>query len=358
MRQPGSEPDAVDLRARVHKVLAGFLAEQQPALEAISDDLAVVGDAVSDFVLAGGKRLRPAFCYWGWRGAGGTDGEEIIAAAASLELLQACALVHDDVMDGSDTRRGRPAVHRRFAALHRAHGWYGDPDAFGASAAILIGNFCLIWADTLLSRSGLPAEALAAGFPVYDAMRVEVMAGQYLDVVEQALGGGSVERALRVARYKTAKYTIERPLHLGGTLAGAPAELIDAYSAYGVPLGEAFQLRDDVLGVFGDPDVTGKPAGDDLREGKRTALVAATLDRATAVQAETVRRHLGDPDLDENGVAALREVIITTGALRYVESLIEERVRRARAAIAAADVDAAAREALEALAAAATARDG
>ena len=225
-------------------------------------------------------------------------------------------------MDGSDTRRGQPSAHRRFSALHRGSSWLGSPEAFGTGAAILLGDLCLSWSDELLFGSGLPAEALLRAKPVYDVMRTELMAGQYLDLLEQARGGGSVERALRVVRYKAAKYTIERPLHLGATLAGADPELLDVYTAYGLPLGEAFQLRDDVLGVFGDPTETGKPAGDDLREGKRTVLIATAVERATPAQAAQLRRHLGDPGLTAEGVDALREVIEATGALPAVEALI------------------------------------
>ena len=350
--------DVADLRGRVRKALGEFIAGQVAALDAIAEELGPVGEKITEFLLDGGKRLRPAFCYWGWRGAGGADTDEIVTAASSLELLQACALIHDDVMDGSDTRRGRPAMHRGFAALHRGEGWFGDPEAFGTSAAILLGDLCLIWADQMLNTSGLPASDLHRAASTYDEMRVELMAGQYLDVVEQALGGRDVERALRVARYKTAKYTIERPLHLGAVLAGAPPELLASYTDYGLPLGQAFQLRDDLLGVFGDPSETGKPAGDDLREGKRTALVAMALDRATPDQAAVVRRHLGDPRLDDAGVAQLREVIDSTGARAEVETLIARLTEEALAALGQADVDDDARVVLAALAAAATTRTG
>jgi geranylgeranyl diphosphate synthase type I len=352
----GDPLDRHDVRQRVRKALAAFLSEQVPRLDTVSLELGPVSDALGEFLLDGGKRLRPAFCFWGWRGAGGEDTEEIIVAASCLELLHACALIHDDVMDGSDTRRGRPAVHRRFSALHRSGGWQGDGEGFGRSAAILLGNLCLIWADEMLGTSGLPAAALLRGQRVYDQMRVELMAGQYLDLLEQALGGPSIERALRVARYKSAKYTIERPLQLGATLAGAGPELLASMSGYGVPLGEAFQLRDDVLGVFGDPVETGKPAGDDLREGKRTALVAAALTAATPAQAAVVRRHLGDPHLGADGVAALREVITDTGALADVEQMITTRTRAAAAALAAAPITTEARTVLAELSVAATAR--
>jgi geranylgeranyl diphosphate synthase type I len=358
-----SPTDAAGLRQRVQKVLAAFLAQQGPVLDLVSEELGPLSDAATEFLLDGGKRLRPAFCYWGYRGAGGSDGDAVVAAAAALELLHACALIHDDVMDDSDTRRGRAAMHRRFAAVHRAEEWRGDPEAFGRSAAILLGDLCLSWADQLYNTSGMPADALLRGQGTYDGMRVELMAGQYLDLLEQALGGGTVQRALTVARFKSAKYTVERPLHLGAALAGgedpaAGAALSASYSAFGLPLGEAFQLRDDVLGVFGDPAVTGKPAGDDLREGKRTALVATALERATPAQAAVVRRHLGDPHLTDAGVGALRTVVTETGALAAVETLIEGLMQQALAALQDAPITEEAREVLGSLAVAATTRTG
>ena len=348
--------DVAGLGGRVRTALDTFLAGQAAELATIADDLAVVGEALTEFVLDGGKRLRPAFCYWGWRGAGRPDGDEIVAAAACLEWVHACALVHDDVMDGADTRRGRPAVHRRFAALHRAEGWLGDPDVFGRNAAILLGDLCLIWADRMLNASGLPTDAIARATATYDEMRGEVMAGQYLDLLEQARGGQDVARALRVARFKTAKYTVERPLHLGGVLAGAPAATLETYTGYGIPLGEAFQLRDDVLGVYGDPAETGKPAGDDLREGKRTVLVAIAQRRGTEAQRDVLKRLLGDRHLDDAGVAALREVIADSGALAEVERLVATRATEAVAALDAGDVEPEARRVLTDLAAAATSR--
>ncbi|MDQ1712421.1 MAG: geranylgeranyl diphosphate synthase, type [Frankiaceae bacterium] len=355
---PTSPLDVADLGDRVHKSLEAFLGRQAATLDAIAEDLGPVADALTGFLLDGGKRLRPAFCYWGWRGAGGADTDEIVTAASCLELLHACALIHDDVMDGSDTRRGKPAVHRRFAMLHRGEEWLGDAESFGRSAAILLGDLCLIWADQMFNESGLPGDARLRAAPTYDAMRGELMAGQYLDLLEQVLGGRDVDRALRVARYKSAKYTIERPLHLGGILAGATPQALDAYTAYGLPLGEAFQLRDDVLGVFGDPAQTGKPAGDDLREGKRTVLIATAVTRASAGQAAVVRRLLGDPGLDDAGVQRLREVIAETGALDHVERLVEERTAEATAALAGAPIEDDARGVLAALAQAATRRRG
>ena len=354
--EPAISPlDVEDLRTRVQKSIDEFLTAHTPTLDHVSPDLAPLTDALTE-LLTGGKRLRPAFAYWAWRATGGGDNDAAIAAAASLEFLQACALVHDDVMDASDTRRGKPAAHRRFASLHRENEWHGSAEAFGVGAAILLGDLCLSWADQLLLTSGLPHEALLRAKPIYDDMRTELMAGQYLDLVEQARGGGSVERALQVVRYKSAKYTIERPLHLGATLAGGDATTCEWLSKYGLPLGEAFQLRDDILGVFGDPSETGKPAGDDLREGKRTVLIAIAVERATPVQDSSLRRQLGDPALDADGVATLREIIRDTGAVAYAEELIAERLCESLSALDAMDLEPLAAQVLAGLASAATSR--
>ncbi|MFA1542093.1 polyprenyl synthetase family protein [Actinomadura monticuli] len=343
------------IRKEVDEALLGFVDRQRPALLSISDDLGPLLAAL-DALLGGGKRLRPAFCYWGWRAAGGENDPGIVAAAASLELLQASALVHDDVMDSSDTRRGQPSAHRRFEALHRAQAWPGDAEAFGGGAAILLGDLCLAWSGEMFETCGLDAERRLRGRAVYDLMRTEVMCGQYLDMLEGTRGLATVATALRVVEYKSAKYTIERPLHLGAALAGARPDVTAALTGYGLPLGIAFQLRDDVLGVFGDPAATGKPAGDDLREGKRTVLIALTLERATAAQAAAVQRRLGDPALDRPGVDELRTIIEETGGLAACEAMIERYLREAEEALGSAPVTAEAREALGELAVAATTR--
>jgi geranylgeranyl diphosphate synthase type I len=351
-----------ELSTRITGALAAFLDRAEPVLTGIGPELGPAAAATREFVLAGGKRLRPAFCYWGWLGTGAPDCDGALTAAASLELLHACALIHDDVIDRSDTRRDRPAAHRTFAALHRQGDWRGDPETFGASAAILIGDLCLVWADQMFGSCGLEPAAVDRARAIYSEMRVELMAGQYLDVVASVMrepdSALATERALRVARYKSAKYTIERPLQLGGALAGATPALLAAYSAYGLPLGEAFQLRDDVLGVFGDPAVTGKPAGDDLREGKRTVLVTVAERHADPAAAAQLRALLGNPDLDAEGVATCRMIISASGALAEVEALIGRRGAQAREALRAPELDERARRSLEALAEAVTDRIG
>ena len=351
-----SPVEQAGLRPRVDKALAAFLAHQRARLVGIDPALAELADALETLVLGGGKRLRPAFAYWGYRGAGGSDTDQVVAAVSALELVQASALIHDDLMDRSDTRRGEPSVHRRFEARHAAAGWRGAAAAFGDSAAVLLGDLAMVWSDELLHASGVGPAELTRARPVFDEMRTEVTVGQYLDVLTQATADTSLERAGKVARYKAAKYTVERPLLLGAALAGAEGPVSEAYSGFGLPLGEAFQLRDDVLGVFGDPAQTGKPAGDDLREGKRTYLVAAAFAELDGGRRAELDAALGDQSLDDAGVARLRTIIRDSGALAATERRIAELMTAALAALAGAPIDDEARAVLRALADAATRR--
>ena len=316
-------------RTRIDAALTEFSSRQREALSVLGPDLDEFIDAAVDFV-RGGKRLRPLFCRAGWLVAGGDPTDpRLDHAAAALEWLQGSALVHDDLMDGSDTRRGRPSVHRDFEARHRSAGLAGDPARHGTSVAVLLGDLMLSWADEQFRSSGLPRTTEALRF--LDLCKSEVVAGQYLDVLAQTRLSVGVEEAMRVVRYKSAKYTVERPLHLGAALAGADETLIAALTDVALPLGEAFQLRDDVLGVFGDPDVTGKPAGDDLREGKRTVLVARTADLGTDADRALLARALGTSD----GVDTLRDLVERTGALAAVETDIDRLQRQAEAALEA-----------------------
>ncbi|MEV4349875.1 polyprenyl synthetase family protein [Actinoplanes sp. NPDC049596] len=348
--------DASDLRARVDKALAAFLAAQRDRLTTIDPALADVAAALEDFVLGGGKRLRPAFAYWGYRGAGGADSDQVVVAVSALELVQASALIHDDLMDRSDTRRGEPSVHRRFERLHTSAGWRGGSAAFGDSAAVLLGDLSLVWSDELLQTSGAGIAEITRARPIFDEMRTEVTVGQYLDVLTQATADTSVERAGKVARFKSAKYTVERPLLLGAALAGADPEVFAAYSAFGLPLGEAFQFRDDILGVFGDPAQTGKPAGDDLREGKRTYLVAAAFAALDQPARDELDANLGNQGLDDAGVQRLRTLIRDSGALAATEQRIAELMAASLAALDTAPIDPEARTVLHRLADAATRR--
>ncbi len=287
-------------------------------------------------LLSGGKRLRAAFCVAGWSACGGpapeTADSPAVAAGASLELFQAAALVHDDVMDGSLTRRGRPSAHRLHTQLHLSRGWLGSPDRFGEASAILLGDLLLVMSFSEMSAAtrAVPATDARRAQQVYDLMTAEVTLGQYLDMYAQAMpwaedSADERGRAERVLRTKSAGYSVEHPIVLGAALAGADEAMLTALSRFGLPIGEAFQLRDDLLGVFGDPTVTGKPAGDDLREGKRTLLVGFALERANPVERDTLIAGLGRPDLDDSGIERLRAILVSTGAVSAVESLIAER---------------------------------
>lgn len=348
--------------AAVGSRIAEFLSLRRDDLSRMSPDVVELVDAISD-LSAGGKRMRASLCYWGFRGAGGApESKQIVSAGAALELFQSAALIHDDIIDNSDTRRGGPSVHRRFSSLHTQRGWALNPDRFGRAAAILAGDMCLSFSEELFAsatvagldddegtdtRSVRRASKLHSSMrarSVFDQMRAEVMAGQYLDVLEESAGpvrpaAGAVERARAIIRYKSAKYSTEHPLVLGGALAGASDELLGQFSHFALPLGEAFQLRDDVLGVYGIPERTGKPAGDDLREGKRTVLTGYTLQLASPGQAALLEENLGNPDLNTDQVRELRSIIEDCGALAATEALIEELSHQAFQALEELDVE-------------------
>lgn len=315
---------AVDAR------ILGLLEEELERWSAIDPDLVEPIVALRDLVAAGGKRLRPAFCHWAYVGLGGDPAAPaVVDVGAALELLHTFALVHDDVMDGSEVRRNRSAVHTEFAARHRAGAWRGESRRFGDGAAILVGDFAFVYADLLMHAAPPTAR------PVYDELRLELCVGQYLDLRGTSSGHLDAEKAHRIETYKSAKYSVERPLHLGAALAGALEPAATALSAFGLPLGAAFQMRDDLLGVFGDAAVIGKPIGDDLREGKLTPLIAFVHEAVTASADRTLLERVGAPDLGPDDVLALRDLFERSGARAAVEAAIELRLDAALDALAA-----------------------
>jgi geranylgeranyl diphosphate synthase type I len=368
-------PLAQAFRDAVSAEITAFLTEQSSVLDSMGPELVPVHLMASQ-MLCGGKRMRPAFCVWGYVAAVGIptdfDLKPLLAAAGSLDVLHVSALVHDDLMDSSDLRRGRPAAHRQFEALHANAGWLGDSAAFGKAGAILLGDLLVMWSAQMLHGAGVDQSALERTLPIVEAMRTEVTCGQYLDMVAQAhplrqrapaIGSlrPTIELALddasRVVEYKAARYTVQRPCQIGAALVGGNDELYFALGAYGSPLGRAFQFRDDLLGVFGDPQITGKPAGDDLREGKRTVLVAHAYAHASEAGQKLLLHRLGDPDLDEAGINELQQVITESGAREAVESMINENHERALKALHDTEITEEGRTGLTALAEAAVRRE-
>jgi geranylgeranyl diphosphate synthase type I len=323
-------PDLSAIKLDVDAVLREFLDRKEQA--APGPELAPLLGALRN-LLASGKRLRAQLCVAGWHTVGRPRASSMATTvAAALELFQAFALIHDDVMDASDIRRGRPSAHRVLSTAYTAGGGRRSrSDAHGRSAAVLLGDLALVWSDELL-HGGVEPGALARVLPLVAAMRDELVYGQYLDLLATDRLSRDVEAALRVVRYKTAKYTVERPLQIGAALAGAGPDILQACSAFALPLGEAFQLRDDLLGVFGDPAETGKPVGDDLREGKATVLLALAVQQASDDELRVLRTLVGRPDLADEEILRVRAVLETTGARELVEEMI--RVRRAEAVAA------------------------
>ncbi len=370
---PGS-PLSQGFLTAIATEIDAFVTEQAAVLASMGPELAPV-QGMAGRMLSGGKRLRPAFCVWGYVAAAGLPGTDqlrpLLNAAGSLDVLHVSALVHDDLMDSSDLRRGRPAAHRQFEALHSTAGWLGDSVAFGKAGAILLGDLLVMWSAQMLQAAGLNQSALERALPIVEAMRTEVTCGQYLDIVAQAhplrqkapaIGSvrPSIELALdeanRVVEYKSARYTVQRPSQIGAALGGGDDQLYYALGAYGSPLGRAFQFRDDLLGVYGDPQLTGKPAGDDLREGKRTVLVAHAFAHADEAGRQLLLRRLGDPDLGADGIADLQQVITESGARDAVESMISEGYERALKALHDVDMTDEGRAGLTSLADAAVRR--
>jgi geranylgeranyl diphosphate synthase, type I len=333
--------------------LRTYLQERRGEAAHIGSDYDRLTAGLQEFVLSGGKRLRPAFAYWGWRSVSSKDAsDQALLLFAALELLHASALVHDDVIDSSATRRGRPTTHVQFAALHRERQWRGPANQFGISAAILLGDLALAWADDIVAGIDLPADARRRVRRVWVDIRTELLGGQYLDIVAEASAAESIASAMNVNTYKTASYTVSRPLQLGVAAAADRPDVHALFHEVGTDLGIAFQLRDDVLGVFGDPAVTGKPSGDDLRSGKRTVLLATAVelaDKSDAAAAKLLRASIGT-DLSDAQVGELCEAIERVGALTAVEQQIDTLTRRALRTLADAPIHTAAKTGLSEMA--------
>jgi geranylgeranyl diphosphate synthase type I len=324
----------LQLAERVTVRLDEFLAAERDRWAGFDAELAHPIDEIRRLVLSGGKRLRPAFCHWGYVGAGGGDNDQIdIDAGAAFELMHAFALFHDDVMDDADSRRGQPTTHTVSAEQHADNGWAGESRRFGEGVAILVGDLAFVYADQLLEEASLEASR------IWNELRVELNIGQYLDILGGVSRTRDVVKSERICRYKSGKYTIERPLHLGAVLAAPERadELLPHLSNYGLPLGDAFQMRDDVMGAFGDEAVTGKPVGGDLIEGKPTPLLARATRRASEAQ-RSVLELVGDPDLDAETVAKIQQVIIDTGGLDELEAHISDLTESAVTSLDAAPI--------------------
>jgi geranylgeranyl diphosphate synthase, type I len=341
------------VRDAVQAALKEFVASRcAPQLRAAGIDIA--SDVLREFV-DGGKCVRSTFMYLGWL-CGAADDEAALRASAGLELLHAFALLQDDVMDGSAMRRGRPSGHVAFARWHRGRGMSGSPDRFGESAAVLLGDLCLVWAAQMMRESEVSAAALDRVWPRYDAMRTELAIGQFADLINDAGGFPTLDRVLDVSRRKSGNYTVRRPLEMGAAMAGCGEPVLAMLGGYGDAIGEAFQMRDDLLGIFGSPAATGKPSGSDLLERKATTVVAAAYHLADRALRRQLRDLMSADALDTDDINRWRGLIAATGAVDWIEKLIDARVTHALTLVDAADVRPEVRITLAAMAAACTER--
>lgn len=339
-RLPAAVETAQDLRDAVAVRLEEICDRHRDQARAVHPEAVALVDAVAR-LCAGGKRLRAVLCWLGWRAAGGDPSDpRVLTAGAAFELFQAAALIHDDILDRSDTRRGMPSVHRAFEARHRAQGWRHEAGHFGVSAAILAGDVCLAMSDTAFAEAVAGSPRADRARAEAERMRFEVMTGQYLDVLAEMTPAeadpAAAERAAAaVVEFKSARYSAVHPLALGGLLAGADDALLAAFEEVTLPFGLAFQYQDDLLGVFGDPSATGKPSGDDLREGKRTVLIARAMGLLDPADAARLDADLGDPALSEERVRSWQERLDACGARAAVTADVERLSRQAGNAVAA-----------------------
>ncbi|MFH8750799.1 polyprenyl synthetase family protein [Streptomyces rimosus] len=353
--------DTGELKKRIDTCLRRLVDEEEAELLRVSDELAPLCRQLRAS-LTRGKRLRAAFLYWGWRASGQPDCEGVVKAAAAMELVHAAACTHDDIIDDSRLRHGAPTAHVAFAESG-APAWGTAPGAphevrqeRSAALAMMLGDLLMGYAGQVFATCGLPGAYVARTVPLWSALLRETIAGEFLEVLRTGGVVPKVAESLEVARYKTAKYTVERPLHMGATLGGASPRVLAVFTAYGMPLGEAFQLRDDLLGVFGDPAETGKSNLDDLRDKKPTALLALTASLLSADQGQQLREALGKPALDEADAALVRQWMERSGARLRIEDMIQERIAGARAALDSVPLPPEARAALRTLADSATNR--
>ncbi|OGY25176.1 MAG: hypothetical protein A2Z11_00045 [Candidatus Woykebacteria bacterium RBG_16_43_9] len=310
-----------------------YLDEKIAEASKIHPETTVLGEEIRRFVAAGGKRVRPAFAYSAYVASSGRSFEAILYASAALELLHAFALIHDDIIDKADLRRGEPSVHKAFEYFHKNRKFKGSSQKFGIDTAILVGDLALSFADELLNTAPFPSERIRRAKSYYDLMKKQVLYGEYLDVLVPVKGQVTEEDILKILEYKTAKYTIERPLHIGAVLAGAEEEDLIVYSSYGVPLGQAFQMQDDVMGTFGSEEKIGKPTDSDIKEGKQTMLVVKAYEFSSSSDRKVLNRVIGNNKATNEEIEEAREIIRQCGALDYSQNLSYKLINSAKAAI-------------------------
>jgi geranylgeranyl diphosphate synthase type I len=324
---------------RLEAWLAGKRAEA--VASTVPSDLDLI-DGIARLMTHGGKRLRPALVYYSYRALGGESDPAVLPLALATELLHTYLLIHDDIMDHAETRRGLPSAHASFRERHRAQGWRGDAAELGAAVAILLGDLAHTWAVEVFTQVPVEGPRAAELNRAFSAMCQEVIGGQYLELLvaarrDSALQAGEGE-LLSVLRRKSGCYTAERPLQLGGILAGAEPGPLAALARYGGALGEAFQLQDDLLGMFGDPEKVGKPVGADLTEGKFTFLIFHALRAASPAERQALTAALGQPDLPLAEVTRVQRILEETGARAKVETMVDERLSVARIALSGLDL--------------------
>jgi len=315
------------------KQLLAYLSEKRQEAKEINPETVVLVDEIIRFTENGGKRVRPAFMYSGYVAAGGKAHEAILFASMSVELLHTFALIHDDIIDNSDLRRGELTTHKAFEEYHKTRKLKGSKKEFGLSSAILVGDLAFSFAEEILTTAPFPQERIRRARYFFDQMKIQVIYGQYLDVLGGYKEGLTEDEVLQVLEYKTAKYTVERPLHIGAMMAGSDYQTLETFSRYGIPFGQAFQMQDDIVGSFGTEEEIGKPADSDIKEGKKTLLLAKAYERADKQQKKALDQIVGNKNATKTDIEKVKKIMEKTGAYDYCVKLAKELLVQAKKAV-------------------------
>jgi geranylgeranyl diphosphate synthase type I len=318
-----------DFQQRLETELDDFLRGRIESAAAFGESTRELTEPLREFVGRGGKRLRPALVHFACRAAGGERKD--LSVEMAVELLHTYLLIHDDIMDRAESRRGGISAHRHFEGHHRTSGWHGSAERHGEAAAILLGDLASSYATGLFLSSSANPRHDGRVSRCFSEMCSEVVVGQYLEITAPQRADLVRDDLLSILRLKSGRYSVERPIQLGALLGSAPDDLLDALSRYGLALGEAFQLQDDLLGVFGNREEVGKPVGGDLSEGKRTILVSLSLDRASESEREAIVACLQRENPPGDEIDRVQEIIERVGARRTVEDMVGERLERSAA---------------------------
>lgn len=334
----------VEFKKKVEPEMEAFFARVIAENRKIDENIADAISYARKITMSGGKRARAAFMYFGYIAAGGKEKEKIIKASVSIELIHSFLLMHDDIIDRDSLRHGIKTTHIYYGEIAKKYFKHKDADHFGNSMAIIVGDMMYAFGNQVLFESGFEPALIVNALHRLQGVVSRTVVGESQDILIENKGEATEQEILQMYENKTARYTIEGPLHLGAILARADEKMMQSLSDYSIPAGIAFQIQDDILGVFGTVGKTGKPVGSDVRQGKQTILVAKALEKASRAQKEILKKCLGNSDLTEKDLDEFKKVIIETKSLEYAQKLAQDLIAEAKGKIEKVEMNEEARE--------------